>query len=56
METSRGISLATSANHIKISSGNSRKKGSDNFLIFFKGELSTGFTSLPYFNSSKVTP
>ena len=54
MEISERISLITLTDHIKISSGNSGE--SDNFFVFFKEELSTGFTSLLHFASSKVAP
>ena len=56
IETSKRISLVLLTNHIKTSSGNSGKEGLDNFFVFFKGELSTGFTFLLRFASSKVAP
>ena len=52
----RRISLITLTNCVKTSSGNSGGNGSDNFFVFFKGELSTGFMSLLCFASSKVVP
>ena len=44
------------ANLVNISSGNSEKGGLDTFFVFFKRELSIGFTSLLHFASSEVVP
>ena len=53
---SRRISLVTLTNHVKTSSGNSGVGGLDIFFVFFEGESSIGFMSLPHFASSKVAP
>ena len=56
METSKRITLTTLTNYVKASSRNSGKRELDNFFVFFKGELSTGFMSLPCFTSYEVAP
>ena len=53
---SRRISLAMLTNCIKTSSGNSGGEELDNFFVFFKGELSTGLSSLLHFTFSEVVP